>query len=169
MTILGEHRQVGADTSVADGTAPRPRTPEPAVRARLPRGAWHPERGAGDRRFAELGALPLESGRTLEQVTMAYETWGRLDEDGGNAVLVLHALTGDSHVRGPASGAWVAALSLGLVVVLSVSGLIAGPGRIGNEYAIDLPRPRDFAGAEFNEWRRLLASQLHSPHARKAG
>ena len=34
---------------------------------------------------------------------------------------------------------------------------------------IDLPRPRDVAGAEFNEWRRLLASQLHSPHARKAG
>jgi homoserine O-acetyltransferase/O-succinyltransferase len=32
---------------------------------------------------------------------VAYETWGTLDGDGGNAVLVEHALTGDSHVVGP--------------------------------------------------------------------
>lgn len=32
---------------------------------------------------------------------MAYETWGRPAADGSNAVLVLHALTGDSHVTGP--------------------------------------------------------------------
>ena len=34
---------------------------------------------------------------------------------------------------------------------------------------IDLPRPRDIAGTEFNEWRRLLSAQLHSHHGRKAG
>src|SRR6201987_1539535 len=50
------------------------------------------------------------------------------------------------------------------VVVMS-----PGLGRIETEYRIDLPRPRDIASAEFNEWRRLLASKLHSPHARKAG
>jgi NitT/TauT family transport system ATP-binding protein len=50
------------------------------------------------------------------------------------------------------------------VVVMS-----PGPGRIDDEYAIDLPRPRDIASAGFNEWRRLLASRLHSHHARKAG
>ena len=50
------------------------------------------------------------------------------------------------------------------VVVMS-----PGPGRIDNEYTIDLPRPRDIASPEFNEWRRLLSSQLHSHHARKAG
>jgi len=50
------------------------------------------------------------------------------------------------------------------VVVMS-----PGPGRIDNEYTIDLPRPRDIAGGEFNEWRRLLSSQLHSHHARRAG
>ena len=49
------------------------------------------------------------------------------------------------------------------VVVMS-----PGPGRIDNEYAIDLPRPRDIASPEFNEWRRLLSSQLHSHHGRKA-
>jgi len=50
------------------------------------------------------------------------------------------------------------------VVVMS-----PGPGRIDNEYTIDLPRPRDIASPEFNEWRRLLSSQLHSHHAKKAG
>jgi homoserine O-acetyltransferase len=35
-------------------------------------------------------------------VTVAYETWGDLAADGSNAVLVLHALTGDSHVSGEA-------------------------------------------------------------------
>ena len=50
------------------------------------------------------------------------------------------------------------------VVVMS-----PGPGRIDGEYAIDLKRPRDIASGEFNEWRRLLASKLHSHHARKAG
>jgi len=48
------------------------------------------------------------------------------------------------------------------VVVMS-----PGPGRIDNEYRIDLPRPRDTTSAEVNEWRRLLSAQLH--HARKAG
>jgi NitT/TauT family transport system ATP-binding protein len=44
-----------------------------------------------------------------------------------------------------------------------------GPGRIDSEYFIDLPRPRDIASPEFNEWRRRLSSQLHSHHGRKAG
>ncbi|MFI6858450.1 homoserine O-acetyltransferase [Streptomyces sp. NPDC050421] len=46
--------------------------------------------------------LPLESGGTLPDVQLAYETWGSRAPDGSNAVLVLHALTGDSHVAGPA-------------------------------------------------------------------
>jgi homoserine O-acetyltransferase len=46
--------------------------------------------------------LPLELGGELPGVTIAYETWGTLDADASNAVLVLHALTGDSHVAGPA-------------------------------------------------------------------
>jgi NitT/TauT family transport system ATP-binding protein len=50
------------------------------------------------------------------------------------------------------------------VVVMS-----PGPGRIDGEYQIDLKRPRDIASSEFNAWRRLLASKLHSHHARKAG
>ncbi|MEU0149776.1 homoserine O-acetyltransferase [Streptomyces sp. NPDC006288] len=58
------------------------------------------------------GPLGLESGATLPGVRLAYETWGRLAADGANAVLVLHALTGDSHAAGsagpghPSAGWW---------------------------------------------------------------
>nr|WP_231935161.1 homoserine O-acetyltransferase [Micromonospora viridifaciens] len=46
--------------------------------------------------------MTLESGRVLPGVRMAYQTWGTLNAAADNAVLVLHALTGDSHVVGPA-------------------------------------------------------------------
>jgi NitT/TauT family transport system ATP-binding protein len=49
------------------------------------------------------------------------------------------------------------------VVVMS-----AGPGRIDNEYTIDLQRRREIASPEFNQWRGLLSSKLHSHHGRKA-
>jgi len=44
----------------------------------------------------------VEAGGRLAHVTVAYETWGTLAPDGSNAVLVLHALTGDAHAAGPA-------------------------------------------------------------------
>ena len=77
----------------------RPRQPLGPVPAT---GAWRAEEGVGNRRFVHLGPLHLEAGGKLPDVTMAYETWGRLNERGDNAVLVLHALTGDSHVTGAA-------------------------------------------------------------------
>ena len=42
-------------------------------------------------------------GGELGPITVAYETWGELAADAANAVLVLHALTGDSHAAGPAT------------------------------------------------------------------
>ena len=68
---------------------------------------WRPGDEPGDRRFARLldddgPGLPLECGDTLPGVTVAYETCGDLDPSRSNAVLVLHALTGDSHAAGPA-------------------------------------------------------------------
>ncbi|MEP7765895.1 homoserine O-acetyltransferase [Sanguibacter sp. 25GB23B1] len=65
-------------------------------------GAWREGEPEGDRRFAEVGALELEAGGVIPAVRMAYETWGTLNDERDNAVLVLHALTGDSHVRGAA-------------------------------------------------------------------
>jgi homoserine O-acetyltransferase/O-succinyltransferase len=41
--------------------------------------------------------LTLSSGAVLAAVTVAYETFGELADDGANAVFVCHALTGDSH------------------------------------------------------------------------
>ena len=46
------------------------------------------------------GSPTLASGRTIEGVQVAYETWGRLNADASNTVLVCHALSGDSHVAG---------------------------------------------------------------------
>lgn len=57
---------------------------------------------AGDRLFAEVGPLDLERGGHLPGVVIAYETWGELNAARDNAVLIEHALTGDSHVVGPA-------------------------------------------------------------------
>lgn len=66
-------------------------------------GAWREGADPGRRRFLTLPApLTVESGTTLDGVRLAYETWGTLDAAASNAVLVLHALTGDSHVTGPA-------------------------------------------------------------------
>ncbi|MGY1986332.1 homoserine O-acetyltransferase [Blastococcus sp. SYSU DS0669] len=68
-------------------------------------GGWAEGDPAGGRRFLDLPApFELERGGNLPGVRIAYETWGTLAPDGGNAVLVEHALTGDSHVvgdRGP--------------------------------------------------------------------
>jgi homoserine O-acetyltransferase len=44
--------------------------------------------------------LVLESGARLGPVTIAYESYGRLNAAGDNAILVAHAFSGDSHVAG---------------------------------------------------------------------
>lgn len=83
-------------------------------------GAWRPGDPVGDRLFADVGSVPLDSGGTLPGVRLALETWGTFD--GSNAVLVLHALTGDSHVRGsvgpghPSPGWWDAVVGPGLPI-----------------------------------------------------
>ncbi|MFE2264527.1 homoserine O-acetyltransferase MetX [Streptomyces griseosporeus] len=66
-------------------------------------GAWREGDPPGRRRWYDAEKpLPLEAGGELPGVRLAFETWGKLAPDRSNAVLVLHALTGDSHVRGPA-------------------------------------------------------------------
>ena len=64
--------------------------------------AWREGDDVGRRKFADLGPLELEGGERLPEVRLAYETWGTLNEARDNTVLVLHALTGDSHVFGDA-------------------------------------------------------------------
>lgn len=83
-------------------------------------GAWREGDNNGDRQFVSIGEQRFERGGSIPVARIAYETWGTLDADRGNAILVLHALTGDSHVLGapgpghPTAGWW--------------SGIV-GPGR----------------------------------------
>ncbi len=93
-----------------------------AISAKPPAsGAWRIGDDPGDRLFQQLGPMRFERGGSLPAVTLAYETWGELNAAGDNAVLVLHALTGDSHLTGragsghPTDGWW--------------SGLV-GPGKV---------------------------------------
>jgi len=53
---------------------------------------------------AQLETLSLDSGLALQPVTIAYETYGRLNDDRSNAVLILHALSGDAHAAGYYAG-----------------------------------------------------------------
>ncbi len=55
---------------------------------------------ADHRRFMEVGDLETESGGYLPGVRVAYETWGSLNAAKDNAVLVCHAVSGDSHAIG---------------------------------------------------------------------
>ncbi len=75
-----------------------------------PRGYWRLGDDPGPRRFVTLNGpdgegFHLEGGGFLAEVTVAYETWGHLNAARSNAVLVEHALTGDSHAaREPGFG-----------------------------------------------------------------
>ena len=49
---------------------------------------------------APADRLEMDCGERLGPIRVAYETYGRLDETGSNAVLIQHALSGDAHVAG---------------------------------------------------------------------
>ncbi|MDE0547266.1 homoserine O-acetyltransferase [Microbacterium sp. C7(2022)] len=104
------------DWQTSEDTVPSSPVTEADARFLLGRppatGAWRDGDPAGDRLFATFGEFTTESGGTLPSFRLAYETWGTLNTAHDNAVLILHALTGDSHVRGaagpghPTSGWW---------------------------------------------------------------
>ena len=71
-----------------------PTTPVPAAGAVSP----------APQRTADIGSLDLEMGGQLDGVTLAYRTWGRLNAAGDNAVVIVHALTGDSQAAD--DGGW---------------------------------------------------------------
>ncbi|GGH47652.1 homoserine O-acetyltransferase MetX [Microbacterium album] len=94
------------DWQISEDTVPSSLVTEADARSMVGRppasGAWRDGDPAGARRFAAFGELRLEGGGVLPSFRLAYETWGELNAARDNAVLILHALTGDSHVRGPA-------------------------------------------------------------------
>ncbi|BDB40767.1 MULTISPECIES: homoserine O-acetyltransferase MetX [Mycobacterium] len=56
----------------------------------------------GEIGVVDIGSLQLESGAVIDDVHIAVQRWGELSPTRDNVVMVLHALTGDSHVTGPA-------------------------------------------------------------------
>jgi len=65
-------------------------------------GAWRDGDHPGNRQFAQIGDLPLDSGGIVPRARIAYETWGTPNADMSNAVLIIHSLTADSHLAGTA-------------------------------------------------------------------
>jgi homoserine O-acetyltransferase/O-succinyltransferase len=56
----------------------------------------------GEIGFVDIGSLTLESGAVIDDVCIAVQRWGELSPTRDNVVVVMHALTGDSHITGPA-------------------------------------------------------------------
>ncbi len=103
--------------------------------------------------------MPLEFGEKLGPITLAYETYGVLNANKSNAILVLHALSADAHAAGyhegeTEAGWWEAMIGPGKAfdtekyfVVCSnvVGGCKGSPGpasqnpRTGRPYALDFP------------------------------
>ena len=101
----------------------------------------------------------LESGKSLEKITVAYETYGELNNEKNNAILVCHALTGDAHAAGwhdgdKKPGWWEIIIGPGKVLdtekyfiicsnVLGGCKGTTGPSSInpltGEEYGLDFP------------------------------
>jgi homoserine O-acetyltransferase/O-succinyltransferase len=85
-------------------------------------GAWREGDPVGNRQFLSLGETTLEQGGTLPSITVAFETFGARNADSSNAILILHALTGDSHVAGdagpghPTAGWWNALVGPGKAI-----------------------------------------------------
>src|SRR5436305_1919368 len=57
--------------------------------------------GTVETRYADLPEpVPLDCGRTLHPIRVAYETYGELSPRRDNVILVCHALSGDAHAAG---------------------------------------------------------------------
>jgi len=127
--------------------------------------------------------LTLDCGRTLTPYTVAYQTWGQLNADKSNAILIFHALSGDSHVAGThedgRSGWWDLMVGPGcafdtdryFIVCANVLGGCkgsTGPASINpvtdKPYALDFPviTINDMVRAQYPLLRVLGIEKLHA-------
>lgn len=114
------------DWQTAADSIPSGFIPEATARSLLGKppasGAWRDGDPVGSRKFLSLGSQLFEGGGSLPEARIAFETWGTLNPDSSNAILILHALTGDSHVIGEAgpghqtSGWWTGLVGPGCCI-----------------------------------------------------
>ena len=119
-------------------------------------GAWRDGDPVGRRHFAAIGAFDFESGGHLDSVRIAYETFGELNHKRDNAILVLHALTGDSHVVGaaepghPTAGWWGGIVGPGLSIDTDRFFVVA-PNMLGSCQGSTGPSDLDANGRKWGE------------------
>ena len=127
--------------------------------------------------------LPLDGGQSLDRVEVAYETYGTLNADKSNAILICHALTGDQHVASPhpitgKAGWWLRTVGPGkpidtdrfFVICANVLGSCmgtTGPASLapdGKPYGMRFPviTIRDMVRAEVALLDALGIEQLHA-------
>ncbi|NBU23813.1 MAG: alpha/beta fold hydrolase, partial [Actinobacteria bacterium] len=117
-------------------------------------GAWLAGDPIGNRRFSEAFDLDTESGEKLFGARLAYECWGELNAAMDNAVLVLHALTGDSHTVGnaseghPTAGWWNGIIGPGLPIDTDKYFVIS-PNVLGGCQGSTGPSSLDRSGKEY--------------------
>ena len=136
-----------------------------------------------NRRITVAGPLALDGGAVLGPIELADATYGTLADDGGNAILVCHALTGDQHVASThpitgKAGWWARMVGPGkpidtdrfLVVCANVIGSCmgsSGPGSIatdGAPHAMRFPvlTIRDMVSAQALLLDHLGIASLHA-------
>lgn len=100
-------------------------------------------------KIQSIGDFSFETGGWLPKVEIAYETWGTLNADGSNAVLILHALTGDSHVASsedlPNSGWWDDIVGPGKTIDTN-RWFVVAPNMLGGCYGTTGPSSLDEHG-----------------------
>lgn len=106
----------------------------------------------GPQKKARIGAFDFETGARLKNVEIAFETWGELNADGTNAVLIVHALTGDTHVAAteadPTLGWWEQLVGPGKPVDTN-KWFVVAPNILGGCYGSTGPASEDEYGLPY--------------------
>lgn len=123
--------------------------------------------------------ITLESGRTLPVYDLVFETYGELNHDASNAILICHALSGDHHVAGyytmedKKPGWWDNVIGPGkaidtnhffVVCLNNLGGCKGSSGPISINPETKVPYGPDFPIVTVNDWvksQAILADNLN--------